>query len=283
MAFDDGYTYSPDGKNLKAIPSGTVHMIVKGEVERLGDSVTRAAQTTLKTVTFLSPSNLKYLDQATFKDCKLIEEIDFRNCTNLERILSETFTNCTSLKSVLFPDSLIAFDTRCFVDTKIEQFTVTPNLTYIGIQSFYNVQTLTHIDFSRGYNFKIFCNKCLEGTNIKSLDLRNCTKINQLEDECFSNCHSLECVYFPCLTSNINIGSLCFFNCTSLENVYFSKCSHVLKVPASMFSYCHKLILPYGLSYSIPVTCNKKNTISTHLSITAILLFLKGVLFLCFF
>ena len=212
----DNYSYSADGKTLTSIPANTVHMIINKNVEILGNSVTRYANSTLKTVTFLSPSRLNALQQSTFSYCTLLEEVDFRNCTNLQTILSFTFIGCSSLKIVWFPDSLIHFDTECFIGTKIEKFTVTPNLIRIGSRSFKNVVTLEYIDFSRAYNFNMFSINCLEGTSIQFLDLRNCSKINYLSDQCFYNCHNLEYVYFPCLQNNIYILDLYAFSIVHL-------------------------------------------------------------------
>ena len=271
----DNYTYSSDGKKLISIPENTVHMIINENIETLWDNVTMNAQSTLKTVTFLSPSNLNALQQYTFTNCTLLEEIDFRNCSNLRTILSWTFAGCSSLKSVLFPDSLMFFDTLCFVGTKIEKFTVTPNLIRLGYRSFQNVVTLTHIDFSRGYSLTHFHGNCLEGTSIQYLDLRNCTNINHLDDQCFSNCHDLKYVYFPCLSRSTYIGHLCFFNCTSLERVVFAKCSHNIAVSASLFSLCEKLILPHALVFPQPLTCNQKKNKFINYSLVYILILLE--------
>ena len=248
------YQYSSDGKTLLSIPQNTVHMIVNECVEELGPGVSSESKTTLEKVTFLSPSNLTFLNQSTFYGCVKLQEIDFRNCTKLYSILSFTFNGCSSLETVYFPDCLNYFDTECFIGTKIKSFVIPSNLTYIGSRSFQNVSTLVSIDFSKAFNLTIFCVNCLEGTNISCLDLRNCSQLDSLESNCFSNCQSLGYVYFPCLNQQIRFGSSCFFNCTSLENVYFSKCSKIIKIPASTFSNCNKLILPYGIGYHFPIS-----------------------------
>ena len=254
----EDYQYSSNEKTLLSIPLDTVHMIVNCYVEGLGPNVSSAAKTTLERVTFLSPSNLKSLDQATFFGCIHLTEIDFRNCTMLYSILSFTFNGCTSLETVYFPDSLNYFDTECFIGTKLKTFVIPSNLIRIGSRSFKNVATLVSLDFSKAFNFNHFYFNCLEGTNIQYLDLRNCSKLAYLEDNCFSNCHSLKYVYFPCLNQQIQFGALCFFNCTSLENVYFTRCSKILLIPASTFNNCHKLILPYGIRFHFPISNNKK-------------------------
>ena len=249
------YIYSNDGKTLVSVPANTVHMIVERKVEVLDYTTTRYTFSTLKTVSFLSPSSLTKIKSDVFLGCYLLTEIDFSNCTSLSRIYSSIFMHCSSLKSVIFPSSLIHFDTNTFLNTSLEMFVVPDSLTYIGTASFKNVKTLTQIDFSHATKLVMFFFNCFEGTSITILDLRNCSRLTTISSYCCQNCPLLNTIYFPCTYGiTLSFGSYCFANCTSLEHVYFTQCKKIIPIYASVFSGCEKLILPYNIHYPIRYT-----------------------------
>ena len=250
------YEYKIDGSELflVSIPKGTVHMVVATNVTTLDDYVTSNAHSTLESVSFLTPSSLKSLKQCTFENCSLLRIIDFRNCTRLSSILSSTFKNCRLLENVFFPDSLVNFDTECFINTRIKSFSVPPKLIYLGIRTFYGVSTLESIDFSRARDMNTFCSSTVAYTSVKVIDLRNCTSLTTLMDRCFSYCTLLETVYFPCTSQKITFQELCFLNCSSLHIVYFPSCKTNIQLSVSTFSHCDKLIIPSGIHFMIPQT-----------------------------
>ena len=270
----DSYVFS--GTTLISIPAGTTDMIVPPNTTKIGDFATSNACNTLQTVSFPSPSSLTSLLQGTFENCSLLQIVDFRNCTKLDSILSWTFRNCRSLKSVYFPDCFRQLDTECFVNTSIKSFTVPPNLIRLGSRTFCGVSSLETIDFSRAQKMTRFHSSTLAYTNIKVLDLRNCTSLKTFMQRCFSFCSLLETVYFPCTSQQITFEQLCFLNCSSLKFVYFPSCRTKIQLSASTFSHCDKLILPSGIHFMVPITqINKNHYITNGLLFTSIIISLS--------
>ena len=254
-----------------AIPSATSHMIVESFVEILGDYCATNAAGTLSKVSFLSPSSVTCMLQATFINCKLLTEVDFRNCTKMTYCLSSNFKGCSSLERVYFPPGFVTFDSSVFVGTSLKSFEFSKSATRTGAASFEDVTTLTSVDFSKAIKIESILGRCFKNTGIKALDLRKCIKLTNIEASAFQGCTKLETIFLPC-KSTLALQQDSFFGCTSIRSV-FIPCRAKPKIAVTAFNNCSSLILPAGL-IQLQKTCNvyRRLTSVTYLSNCLIIL-----------
>jgi len=105
------------------------------------------------------------------------------------------FSNCTSLETVILPNSITHVETRIFDGcSSLKKVVLSKNLEYLEDSMFYNCSALTDITIP----------DTVKGTG----------------DSVFSGCKSLTCINIP--VSMKNIGFCTFSGCTSLSDVSYS-------------------------------------------------------------
>lgn len=116
-----------------------------------------------------------------------------------DTITSSTFSKNTTIKSVVFPDSI----------------------KEIGTNAFNSCTSLEKIEF---------CEPLKNDLVIKSSAFQNCyslkeinlpEKLSVIEGNAFSYCPTLESIHIP--SSVTELGNFCFFNCGALETVTFAE------------------------------------------------------------
>ena len=118
--------------------------------------------------------------------------IDTGTTYNVTSIASAAFQNCTSITSVIIPDSIITVDTFAFDNCS--------NLTSATLSN-----SLTSI----GYAVFSYC------SNLTSITIPN--SVTNIPDYAFQNCTSLTSITIP--NSVTNIGDVAFGYCTALTNI----------------------------------------------------------------
>jgi hypothetical protein len=105
---------------------------------------------------------------------------------------SFAFMHCTSLASIIIPDSVTSIGSYAFYEcTSLVSITLPASLTSIGHRAFFNCTSLTNISIPDG--------------------------VTSIEDWAFYRCTSLSGITLP--DSVTSIGEKAFFNCTSLTNI----------------------------------------------------------------
>ena len=165
-----------------------------------------------------------------------------------------------SSSTVIVPSSIldsskIVIADRAFENSKIQNITISSNVTSIGNYAFSNCTSLKKVDLSQ-CSIDIIPSYCFSGcTSLEEVSMNS--NVKSIDSNAFYNCSSLTNIdlsniesignygfYNTGLTeveisSNVtSIGNYAFSNCTSLKHVvYNSSCD----IPSSCFSSCTSL------------------------------------------
>lgn len=164
---------------------------------------------TIESIKF--PKTIEYLG-AVLQNSRLTE-VDLSACTKLTTI-SGTFSSCNQLKRVILPEGLTRVEGSSFYGcNSLEEINFPASLQFIGSYTFYE-------------------------SNLKSVDLSNCSQLRDISTGVFINNKALSEVKLP---SNLEkIGSDCFRYCDNLQSIDLSK-TMVQNIENSTFQYCYKL------------------------------------------
>jgi len=122
------------------------------------------------------------------------------------------FINCSSLTSIILPDSVVSIGQSAFYQcNSLENITLPANLKSIGIQAFFNCYSLKSITLPDGI-----------------------TTINM---SAFAHCSGLETVIIP--SSVTEMGNSVFVSCSSLKSVTLP--DGLKSIPSMLFSVCSSL------------------------------------------
>ena len=174
----------------------------------------------------------------------------------------EAFKDCTSLTSVVIPDSVTTIDYRAFSGCKsLKSVTIGNSVTTIGSFAFYECTSLTSvvipdsvtsIGSSAFYNCKSLTSVTIPDsvTTIGSSAFYNCTSLTSvtignsvttIDSWAFSGCTSLTSVTIP--DSVTTIGSYAFMGCTSLNAAVYI---------TDLAAWCN---ISFGNSDANPLSC----------------------------
>ena len=170
---------------------------------------------------------------STFKNCTSLQSVIIPN--SVKSIGYEAFYNCTSLQSIIIPDGVTVVDDYAFNGcSSLTSIIIPDSVTNIGRAAFENCTGMTSIVIPNSVT-------CIEGSLF-----RNCTRLTSLNipdsitfigGEAFENCTELISLDIP--DSVTNIGWYTFNDCTGLTNIKIS--NNVDCIDRGMFENCTSL------------------------------------------
>lgn len=219
---------------------------------------------------YINLENVKTLASQSFMNCKSLKTLNMPNLTtintqsvflgsglvsviDLGKIVTltgnsngsnyGTFSDCTSLETVVLPNTCTAIGQNVFRGCTSLKSINLENIKTLGDRCFWECKSLPidinipNLTGQLWYNF----NKCNSIKNI--VNLGSCTGIYGISagyDGTFANCSSLETVVLP--ETCKWLGNNAFYNCTSLRSInlnYITGCN----VGYRQFSYCTSLAI----------------------------------------
>ncbi|MDR2803483.1 MAG: leucine-rich repeat protein [Treponema sp.] len=153
-----------------------------------------------------------------YKDCL----VSIKLPAALVKIGDYSFNNCVSLKSVVFPDTLLYLGEGAFWGAGITEFTIPNTVTTFGKYIFRDCKDLESVNLS-GLNKEIkdlHYYKFAGCSSLKNLTLPNegLTTIGQYT---FENCVELETVTLPVSLTSVGLNT--FSGCTKLKTVIWTE------------------------------------------------------------
>lgn len=149
--------------------------------------------------------------------------------------ISYSFYNCTSLASIILPESITRMGHYAFFGcSNLTDVTIPDSVTTVGTHVFYNCSSLTHLDLPE--NIEIIGAYMFGGcSKLKSLIIPY--SVTSIERSAFYCCSSLENIIIP--DSVISIGICAFQQCRSLAYIDLPK--NITTISSSMFELCNNL------------------------------------------
>ena len=176
--------------------------------------------TTIKSIVL--PNTITDLSRDTFNGCTNLESIDL-SATSIETIGSNMFGNCTSLVSVVLPDTLETIEYRAFYNCSSLKSIVLPSgVETIGSEAFCGCATLESVVLPES--------------------------LTVIENNTFAYCYDLESVTLPSALETIK-GSA-FRYCSSLTSIEIP--NSVTRIESSAFDSCSNLTtvkMPDSIEY----------------------------------
>jgi len=153
--------------------------------------------------------------EAPFVGCKSLLRVNLKGCTKLTSVGDAAFGVCSSLTSVVLPDSLTQIGDSAFVDcTSLTSVVLPDSLTQLGVCAFGKCSSLTSVvlpdSLTQLGEYAFY--KC---TSLTSLVLPG--SLTHLGVAAFGRCSSLTSVVLP--DSLTHLGVAAFGRCTSLTSV----------------------------------------------------------------
>ena len=161
---------------------------------------------------FYTYNGVNYLHGYTGNDTELILPENY-NGENYE-IYDYAFRNCTSLTSVVIPDSVTSIGYRAFYYcTSLTSVTIGNSVTSIGNYAFSGCKSLTSVVIP--------------------------DSVTSIGDDAFAYCYNLTSIVIP--DSVTSIGSDAFYYCTSLTSIVIP--NSVTSIGSFAFYYCNSLTI----------------------------------------
>ena len=187
-------------------------------------------------------------------DITSIGEFAFQNCSSLTSVMipdsvtsigKSAFYECTGLTSVMIPDSVTSIGDRAFYGcTGLTYMTIPDSVTSIGESAFRGCSGLTSVTIPNGVTSirEQTFSGCSGLTYVTILD-----GVTTIGSYAFNNCSGLTSVTIP--NSVTTIGSQAFDGCSSLSSVTIG--TSVSSIGDWAFYFCRSLI---NISYEDTIT-----------------------------
>ena len=175
-------------------------------------------------------------------DVVIPSEIDGKVVTSIG---DSAFRNCTSLASIIIPDSVTSIGNYAFSDcSNLTSVTIPDSVTSIGNAAF--LETQFYNNEANWENGVLYCGKYLLSakTSITECNIKKDTKL--IADSAFRDCTSLASITIP--DSVTNIGEDAFYSCKNLNRVDITDIAAWCKIDfeyatSNPLYYAHNLYL----------------------------------------
>lgn len=175
--------------------------------------------------TFYVPASVEKICEKAFQGCASLETVTFEANSNLTAIGVDgdagknTFAYCTSLKSIVLPDSVKTIGVACFYGcTNLETVVLGDNVSSIGISAFENSGITA---FEVPDNLTVIPNGMLNNTKITTITVGD--KVTTVNPGAFANCTELKNAYIGSATVKASV----FDGCSNLETVIFKNVTNL--------------------------------------------------------
>lgn len=209
---------------------------------------------------------------------------------NVNFILDGAFKN-SKIKNIKFAKTIQSIGNQCFMDSKLEELILPPEIVTIGKEAFANCENLNYLvlpDSLEEIGKKAF-EYCVNITDIhigEALEtipsgcFRKCFKlknvelgfVKEIQSKSFDDCFRLETINLERVE---HIGSSAFTKCESLKEVNLTS---IKELKAYTFTRCYnleKIVLPSNM-YMLPAKAFSSAFAIKEINLNKILLFEKG-------
>ena len=171
--------------------------------------------------------------QSTFRDCSSLTSIVIPN--SITSIEDYTFYHCSSLTTIEIPNSIKGIRPYAFSEcSSLTSIHIPESVTWIGDGAFSGCSSLTSIEIPNSVT-SIGESAFEDCSSLTSIETPN--SITSIEDYTFYHCSSLTTIEIP--NSVNSIGKAAFSNCSSLTSIEIP--NSVTSIGSSAFSNCTSL------------------------------------------
>lgn len=223
-----GARYSIDGTTLLSVPKELTNYKILNGTTTIGENSFSHSRIELVEI----PDSVHVIKDSAFVDCHYLKNI------NLPKGVSEigysAFEGCSKLTSIALPRELEGISTRTFRDcVSLERVYIPSGVQYVGLGAFGGCEKLKSIVIPSMAGIEAFAFAGCKSLHEISLPILS--RSEQIEYELFSECESLEKVYYP----YDYIGDNMFAGCTGLKTIIIA--GKLNYVEDSAFNNCHNL------------------------------------------
>ena len=174
------------------------------------------------------------------EDITAFDELQY--FTGLTSLGNYCFDGCSSLTSIIIPDSVTSLGDMCFINcSSLTSITIPDSVTSLVGYCFANCSSLTTIIIPDSV------------TSLKSGSFRGCSSlpsvtipdsVTSLENSCFESCTSLTSIIIP--DSVVSLGGGCFYDCSNLTSVTLESITPPTITSVTFDSTVQKFYVPAG-------------------------------------
>ena len=170
----DSYGVQYENNVLKTTTDRTSYFVLKRSCKTIFGTSDQSyafinCKSTLQTFSVEDGSELQTIQQYAFYQCTALENADFSKCTSLNSIGSHSFYGCSSLSTVILPNSLLSIEDCCFSNCGLTAMTIPESVNKIGKELFKSNSKLTSVIFEGDSNITKFPDSTFRDTNISSI------------------------------------------------------------------------------------------------------------------
>lgn len=169
------------------------------------------------------PESIETISSWAFNECSSLMMINLTNCTNLMYIEQAAFQNCKSATAILLPDNVNVISKSAFQGCLlVKQIKFPVNVGTIEALAFADIEAITNLSFNNcGVLISIDKEAFRNLENLQEIDFSNCG-IQTICEEAFKDCKKLREVKFFNNDSLTNVQIGAFAGCKKIKKVNIS-------------------------------------------------------------